>query len=793
MSPCVARASHGVFDQSIRFGRGGDSMIADKLLFPVHTIKRKGVTMVKRIAVLAIVLAAFSILAVPALAANNGYRADYTTSDFCANCHQPGTQGAGPKVWNDWAATKHGVDAEGPSAVKSLPYGSVCAGCHSANFDPGKVTPVPTATTYGWNTSIPTPTATSTTISWGASPSAVSVPQTDPSANAPFSELDIGCSSCHYGAYVPPDGTAPNSGNDANDTAHSASYGKLANAEICGACHSRYSYTTGTYTTLPIPTTTATALIQPQMAIGYPMLGVNYQPLSNFLNVSQPGWSPTPNPAATTAGFGKLQTYWTVDGVGTKWQQTGHDGSAAQYPEWMSEGHANSLVDLKAAVGSNPPASCLKCHSADYRISVADGKPVPTGTEAQYGITCVGCHAPHKAGTAKGAWDEDFDAQLVGDPANSSDLCSTCHQSEIGDGVMAAGNTFYENQKEVMNGTGAIGVPQGLPGVHKGKCVECHMPPTSYSRGSAQLGGNHTFEIVTPKDAVDASPVPVTTTASTATPVPNGSPFASATPVVTTYVDEASMPYSACSTCHNKPTTELVPEPVATQTTDPGSSSKPVKVTITRVLQNQGDKALWLQGTIDQRQTAMHAAYNNVAAALHSAGLRMGYTGSSNDVTYVNALNSQLNTKGSAKWNSAELLWQDGYTDWTYVAAEGSWGVHNYQYDSLVINAALNYANQVNTTPQTVTLKVSKTSVKKNTKVTFSGTVKPATTGTMQIQKKSGSNWLNWKTASVGSSGSYSLKVKLTAKGTFYFRAFYKAVPPYAGGTSSQIKVVVKK
>ena len=28
---------------------------------------------------------------------------------------------------------------------------------------------------------------------------------------------------------------------------------------------------------------------------------------------------------------------------------------------------------------------------------------------AKYGITCVGCHAPHDAGTAKGRWDEEFD------------------------------------------------------------------------------------------------------------------------------------------------------------------------------------------------------------------------------------------------------------------------------------------------------------------------------------------------------------------------------------------------
>ena len=69
--------------------------------------------------------------------------------------------------------------------------------------------------------------------------------------------------------------------------------------------------------------------------------------------------------------------------------------------------------------------------------------------------------------------------QLVGDPKNPSDLCTTCHTGDFGPGVAAPGSAVHNTTKEVMNGTGAIGVPQGLPGVHDGKCVQCHMPPTS--------------------------------------------------------------------------------------------------------------------------------------------------------------------------------------------------------------------------------------------------------------------------------------------------------------------------
>ncbi|HEY5472052.1 MAG TPA: hypothetical protein VIK32_02560, partial [Candidatus Limnocylindrales bacterium] len=395
--------------------------------------------MVKRIAALAIVLAAFLIVAVPAFAAN-GARADYTTSDACATCHQTvgGVPASAPKVYNDWAATAHGTDAEGHVVMgtsNGLPYGSVCGGCHTANFDPTKVVPILVSGTY-------VPSVSTTTA-----------PQA--SGTAPFSENDIGCSSCHYGANVASMGALANTGSDSNDTAHTAAFADLANAEICGACHSRYSYTVNPITVLATPTSTAspTQLIQPQMAIGYAMLGVNYQPLSAVLNIPVPGWSPTPNPAATTAAG--LMTYWQIDGKDTVWQNKGHDGSAAQYPEWNSEGlafgHADSLTKLKDAMGPNPPASCLECHSADYRIAVEAGKTPPTGAQAKYGITCVGCHKPHDAGTAKGAWDEAFDTQLITD--NAKTLCVECHNGEIPAGTTASpGAEVHHPMKEMMDG-----------------------------------------------------------------------------------------------------------------------------------------------------------------------------------------------------------------------------------------------------------------------------------------------------------------------------------------------------
>src|SRR5665647_1833821 len=144
MPPLVAQASRGVFHDRSAKREGGDSVKADKHSSS-HTYKE--VTMVKRIAALAIVLAAFLIVAVPAFAAN-GARADYTTSEYCSICHKVGQAGGAPKVYNAWSQTAHGTDAEAVNAAKGLPTGSVCAGCHTANFAPGKVIPTPTATTW---------------------------------------------------------------------------------------------------------------------------------------------------------------------------------------------------------------------------------------------------------------------------------------------------------------------------------------------------------------------------------------------------------------------------------------------------------------------------------------------------------------------------------------------------------------------------------------------------------------------------------------------------------------------
>ena len=701
--------------------------------------------MVKRIAALAIVLAAFLIVAVPAFAAN-GARADYTTSEYCSICHKVGQAGGAPKVYNAWSQTAHGTDAEAVNAAKGLPTGSVCAGCHTANFAPGKVIPTPTATTWlpAPSSAIPSPVPTGGTVSWGAANGIATLPQSTGSAAS--SESDVGCSSCHYGAAT---GNIPQYGNDVNDTAHTSAFVDFANAEICGACHSRYSYAVAPIsvspmvpylkvdaTGSPIPNPSPTTLIQPQMAIGYAMIGVNFQPLSAVLNVPAPGWAPTPNPSATAAAG--LMTYWKdANGNDLPWQAKGHEGSSAQYPEWKNEGlangHADSLTRLKAAVGPNPPASCLKCHSTDYRIAVAAGKTPPTGAQTKYGITCVGCHTPHDAGTAKGVWDNKFDTQLITDSGQT--LCVTCHNGEIPEGSTASpGAEVHNPTKEVMDGYGAIDVAS-FPSVHKGKCVQCHMPPTSYGQSTPQLGGNHTFKIITPQVAADVQPQ-------------NLGP--SAAPV--------TMPYSACSTCHSRP----------------GDNS-----------------ALWLQDTIDQRQSWTKAKIVDINNALATAAKRLGYA---DEATARNA----LVLIPAAIRTTDQTTFLKAFTNVGYVASEGSFGIHNWDYSRAIVNTALVEAQSVKAAPKPwrITFKLSKARVSVNHKVKFSGTVKTSAmapgTGRVTIQKKVSGHWKAWRTAKLNSKGGFAKTVKMTKKGTFYFRAFMPRHASNLKKASKSHKLIVK-
>jgi hypothetical protein len=693
---------------------------ADK---PNHPEKAtKEVTMVKRLMIVAIVLAAILVLAAPALAFD-GYRATYTNSTVCQGCHN-GTSGP-LGVFTGWQTTKH-ADVGNPAffQANALPIeeGPGCAGCHSGNYSPVKATPI-------------------------VSLSSTTYPYVNTAGDDAFSEPFIGCSACHWG-------TAAGGGTDPADTAHSVPYANMANAQICGQCHSRFSKTVNSYAVLP----TTAPRIQPEYTLG------DFNPLGMATSSPAP-WVPdligTFLQVPTSATPVSQVYYADANSNKLPFVAKAHAGGATQYEDWANPAdHHSVALDSLKAMGTAPFLnSCLKCHSTDYRIidewnqqrglkaGDAAYRTLPTIETAKYGITCQACHTTHDTGAkpTAGVWNADFNTQLK---APAKDLCVQCHNAELQDnptpGVAMPGQEVHHPMKEMMNGTGAIDVPQGSPSVHKGKCVQCHMPPTGYNTfdGSTGSAANHVFQIIQPMQAVDAS----------ATLSLAGAPAA-----------PKSMPYSACSKCHARPGDE---------------------------------QAVWIQGTLTDRQDAMKTWDAQTTSLLKAAAGRLGFkatpaTATDPAVSATSNANTALNAIGQSKWTTSQLNFQKAFTNQQYIESEGSWGIHNWDYARTVILKAQDEAKAV-TSQAVVTLKASKTSVKKKTTVKFTGNVRTSATGKVTIQKKTGhGSWKKWKTVTL-KTGSYSVSLKMTSKGTFSFRSKFAASATQKGGTSSSVKVVVK-
>ncbi len=200
---------------------------------------------------------------------------------------------------------------------------------------------------------------------------------------------------------------------------------------------------------------------------------------------------------------------------------TGHDGSAEQYPEWASEGHANAaLTHLKAVMGPNPPAQCLECHSADYRIvteraSQAHRRYRPSTASPASAATRRTTRARPRA------LDEEFTPAARGTGRATNDLCVECHNGEIPEGTTAApGTEIHHPMKEMMDGYGAIDV-SAFPSVHKGKCVQCHMPPTTHQPRRRAAGWQPHVQHHRAGRTPTSAPIPSPATAvATTTPSP---------------------------------------------------------------------------------------------------------------------------------------------------------------------------------------------------------------------------------------------------------------------------------
>ena len=547
----------------------------------------------KRVLVVALVVAALLVVAAPALAFN-GFRADYTTAAQCAGCH--------PDKHAEWMTTPHS-SIEGNHVP--IHDGPRCAGCHTGNYEPHKAVPVSGAGTMADPYLYPTDVAAD---------------------NGAFSEGMVGCSTCHYG-----DGVATTA------TQHAAPASALANADVCGQCHANSGSSKPPNNAYPLASPAPSGTTNPAYPIGYKMLGEagaggwdDALPLTDILNIPTPDVPVNQNYYEMSVAAGSAETTVTLPWAAATHTCCTVTGSGLQYEEWTLEGHADALEGLKAVVGPNPPASCLKCHSQDYRMAPDDAKP--TGAEAKYGITCTSCHDPHDKGEQSSVWSPDRDPQLT---TTRERLCVECHNAELGAGAAKAGSTVHHPMKEMMNGSGAIDVRRGAASVHKGKCVQCHMPPTGWDRHGLvpATGANHTFTIIEPAVAAEA----LTTK-----------------PFVTTGT-KLPMPFSACTTCHSRPDDEA---------------------------------ASWLQPKMDARQKAMRAWNDKVTVELTRAARRLGFES-------IAKANSAINKKPMVRWTRGQKAFQKSFTNQTYIVSEGSWGIHNWDYARSVILKALEQAKSV--------------------------------------------------------------------------------------------------
>jgi len=573
------------------------------------------------------------------------------------------------------------------------------------------------------------------------------------SANALPISFGPACAGCHSGNYAPSKhqgvGTAP------NDVAYpftSATTEAFSEPVVgCSTCH--YNKTTAhgiiadpkkvaeltnadlcgqchaRYST----SKTSYALLAPigeDLTSPYaPEYAVGYDPFTTLLNAALD----VPTPASP-----QRNTFWS----GGQSAQAHGDG-AVQYEEWAESvgdttrfTHANALTVIKALIPATviDGGGCLECHSADYRILKETGQTPPKAANAKYAITCVVCHDPHSKSTQASVWNADRNPQLS-KPA--PDLCEQCHNAEIPAGQSAtAGSEVHHPMKEMMDGTSAIDVT-GSPSIHHGKCISCHMVPTGYGYdGAAGTSGNHVFAIVSPASA-------------------DGQTTQTAT-------GPQKMPYSSCSgphplgSCH-------------------GTASDPL--------------ATARQAVLTSTQAAIHSLYDQVTTELAAAATRLGYTGADSEAK-IAAANTAINKiKPMSSWTASQLSFQKSFTNRAFVATEGSWGIHNPSYATAVINKALEQAQAVKAMYK-ITLKASKTSVKRGKTVKFTGKTDPSYSGKIVLQLKK-SNWSLFG-SSTAKNGSFAFNIKFKKKGTFIVRAFIAPSASFDGGASNSVTIKVK-
>jgi hypothetical protein len=312
--------------------------------------------------------------------------------------------------WNIAGQGPSNVDATWQEAAGGDDWLKECAGCHTTGFNPAKSERY-TAADY------------------------------KAGKDFPFVELGVGCEACH--------GPASEHLKAPNKNSIPVNKAKAANAQICGACHTRGTSKDDKGETHQYP-------------LGYTPGG----------DLGKANWTPAkPTGVITDAN-------WWAGGYARKYSQ--------QYLEWQPSPHAAALTNLQQAAAQD---ACVSCHSTDGLLAGDSAKLA----DAKFGVTCVACHAPHSAGS------KPLDELLR---RESYEECTICHNGTLGGKApIKAGQVVHAPMKEMVEGKGAVGI-DGKPSPHFAKdgravCASCHMPGVAKSADAGDIA-THNLKIAMP-------------------------------------------------------------------------------------------------------------------------------------------------------------------------------------------------------------------------------------------------------------------------------------------------------
>jgi len=157
------------------------------------------------------------------------------------------------------------------------------------------------------------------------------------------------------------------------------------------------------------------------------------------------------------------------------------DDHHPQHEQWLTSKHATAWFDIMW--DPDLDASCLECHSTEYRLAPEGDKPGLD--EITLNIECVACHDQHSVALS---------GQLRMAPHL---LCADCHTTLD----VAPPEAPAQPQTEMLHATGGYELDgDALEGPHTAhwwgipdECVTCHVHEESYGGPDQPVDSGHTF------------------------------------------------------------------------------------------------------------------------------------------------------------------------------------------------------------------------------------------------------------------------------------------------------------